>query len=146
MSTRRIANRFYNETAAIEQIQLLASFAERGKIPDDLYDFLIECTRDDFNIMFPYFNDDDDMWAYFTSSIEANGDFAHETLCEWFFENGIYGYMVKFATPVMDDGTYSWGFYRTQWVYGDTVDEAFERGFKWVASQREAEAKKSEVE
>lgn len=146
MSTRRIANRFYNETAAIEQIQFIASFADRGKIPDDLYEFLMDCTRDDFNMLFPDFDDEDDMWAYFTSSAENSGGIAQEMLCEWFFENGFYGYMVKFATPVMDDGTYSWGVYRTQWVYGDTVDEAFERGFKWVASQREAESKKSEVE
>ena len=144
MGTPRIAQRFYNETAAIEEIQFLSSFSERVRIPDDLYEFLTECDRDDFNGLFPDV-DDDDLWMSFAAATETNGGFAHEMLCEWFFEAGFYGFMVKFATPVTVGGIYSWGMYRTQWVYGDTVDEAMERGFKWVASQREAEAKNAEV-
>ena len=145
MGRRRIAQRFYNETAAIEEIQFLSSFSERGMLPDDLYEFLTECDRDDFNGLFPEFDDDDDMWASFRGASTAESGFAHEGLCEWFFEAGFYGFMVKFATPIVCSGAYSWGAYRTQWVYGDTVDEAMERGFKWVASQREAEAKNAEV-
>ena len=146
MGRRRIAQRFYNETAAIEEIQLLSSFSDRGRIPYELFDFLIDCDRDDFNTLFPEDDDDDDLWMSFRDAATTKCGFPHEMLCEWFYEAGFYGFMVKFATPIMDDGTYSWGMYRTQWVYGDTVDEAMERGFKWVASQREAEAKKAEVE
>ena len=141
MGRRRIAQRFYNETAAIEEIQLLSSFSDRGRIPYELFDFLINCDRDDFNTLFPEFDDDDDLWMSFRDAAATKCGFP-----EWFYEAGFYGFMVKFATPIMNCGTYSWGMYVTQWVYGDTVDEAMERGFKWVASQREAEAKKAEDE
>ncbi|WP_027358410.1 hypothetical protein [Desulforegula conservatrix] len=49
------------------------------------------------------------------------------------------GFVAEFATPVRifytsDSGEhaeYSWGRYRTQWIYGETIEELFEAGMKW---------------
>ncbi len=58
---------------------------------------------------------------------------------QWLIDSDKLGYLVKFATPVMDRSRFSWGCYRTRWVYGDTFEAALDAGFAWVESMRDRE-------
>lgn len=72
---------------------------------------------------------------------------AGEAFTEWALRENKLGFAVQIATPVMehheDGSTYSWGYYRTKWVYGDTFEAATNAGLAWVADERESEKKKS---
>lgn len=48
------------------------------------------------------------------------------------------GYLVQFATPIptsfSDDGdshTHSWGFYSTEWIYGETIEDCCNAALTW---------------
>lgn len=60
--------------------------------------------------------------------------------CDWATAAGALGFVVRFATPVLPsgDGSGSWCRYTSAWLYGDTLDEAVERGLAWAAARRAA--------
>lgn len=70
-----------------------------------------------------------------------------ESIHDWLVERGQLGFLVQFATPVMEvhpggSRGYSWGYCRIWWGYGDTIEQAVECGLSWVAGVRaEEEAK-----
>ena len=72
-----------------------------------------------------------------------------EPFIEWAEQEGKLGWLVQFATPVMrtpprsTSGSYHWGSYYTEWVYGDTFAQAVEAGFAWVARIRDDEKRKA---
>lgn len=58
--------------------------------------------------------------------------------------HGLQGYVVKFALPVYlrateDSTSYSWGHYRTKWVYADRFEDAWNIAVEW-AKEHKAEA------
>lgn len=56
----------------------------------------------------------------------------------WATQEGKRGFAVKFARPVMTfrsvggSASFSWGHYHTAWLYGDTLNEAVQRGLQWA--------------
>lgn len=75
--------------------------------------------------------------------IEALDDDDLSEFAEWVHLEGRLGFLVQFATPVMRHyagaKTYSWGYYRTHWFYGETLQQATERGLEWAAECRAKE-------
>lgn len=74
------------------------------------------------------------------------GDSASDELPIWLLESRKLGFLLRFETPVIEKPkngcrTFSWGMYTAQWAYGDTLDDACEKGLKWVASVRAEEEK-----
>lgn len=64
----------------------------------------------------------------------------------WAVREGKLGFAVLFARPVhtwntLDSASLSWGYYRTCWRYGDTFEQAIQRGFEWA--QREERNEKA---
>lgn len=45
---------------------------------------------------------------------------------EWAIDTRRLGFLVQFGKPVMRGSVFSWGMYRTMWVYAETLDEAIE--------------------
>lgn len=78
--------------------------------------------------------------------LEHEDDFedAYGRFIDWAKMSGKLGFALKFSTPVMTplgDGSYAftWSKTRSKWVYGDSFEEAIERGFEWVAQERKNE-------
>ena len=54
------------------------------------------------------------------------------------------------ATPVMtptgkNSRSYSWGYYSTTWIYAETIEDAVNKGLKWVKERRRAEDRKAKA-
>lgn len=78
----------------------------------------------------------------------------HEEVASWLLRNRKLGYVVQFATPVMEQhppakgfkyfsATYSWGYYQTARFYGETVGQAMRQGMRWARECRKAEKAKA---
>lgn len=57
------------------------------------------------------------------------------------FQHGLLGYIAMFATPIYThadetSASYSWGYYTTNWFYGDTIEECWERAVEWSKQHR----------
>jgi len=135
--------RLENATARVERMVLIAAaMSDAVSLPDDLDDFLDEDVDDiekTFGRVLP-------PW------LRECLDDAHErgdAFREWATDNDMLGFLVKMATPVMEQdangATFSWGYYRTQWVYADTLDTAIEAGLAWVEQQRADERKQAGI-
>lgn len=52
------------------------------------------------------------------------------------------GFLVKFETPIRewhDDSSFScsWGYYRSQWIYAEQLEDAIDAGVEWARQQAE---------
>lgn len=74
---------------------------------------------------------------------ESIQDEDFDDVAEWLYDKNILGFLVRFATPVMDHrqngASYSWGHKRIDWIYAETIDDALEKGLEWAASERNRE-------
>jgi hypothetical protein len=132
---KAISKRFYNETARIEQMILLAGILGDYSFPQVVEDFFSDEDYADIEQCLGK------VPKYVRQSIESH---EFDAVQEWLVRGNKYGYLIRIATPIMTptsetSASYSWGYYRTKWVYGDTLEEALEAGFSWVASMREQE-------
>lgn len=138
---KAILQKLYEETARMDRCILLAGAMAGGDaFPDDLNDFFNDENRESIEMCFGKIPDYVD--------IDARRYERSEAVYEWLLNAGKLGYLIQFATPVMTqiDGnlsSFSWGYYNTTWIYSDTLDEAIEKGLKWVESRRAAEKKKA---
>jgi len=134
---KSLARKFYNETARLENMVLLASvLGEIDSMPEVMEeDFLQEGIEDMVSCFGPM--PDEIKEAY---ELEDYSEFLG-----WLLDNDRFGFLLKFATPVMkpsasgNGASYSWGHYRMKWVYGDTLDAALDSGFAWVEECRNME-------
>lgn len=66
-----------------------------------------------------------------------------EAVKTWIMEHEKYGFLVQVATPVCRNTghgvSYSWGHYKTKWIYGETITEVVERTKVWIKAVRENE-------
>lgn len=67
-----------------------------------------------------------------------------EAFMTWAWSNSKLGFAINFSRPMKSrhgDGTmrFSWGIAHTTWLYGDTLDEALERGLAWAAEREAAD-------
>jgi hypothetical protein len=107
-------------------------------IPESFREMLEDQSRAELEEIFPGIPD----WA-----VESIDDNDLTEFLEWLHEEDRFGFLVQFATPVMEGSedfkTYSWGYYGTRWVYSESLEEAIELGLKWVAERRAKELRKS---
>lgn len=71
------------------------------------------------------------------------------------YRHACYGYLVQYATPVFtprrdsngewNGGSFSWGYYGTQWFYGETLEETVTKALVWAEACRAAEIAKAEA-
>lgn len=74
---------------------------------------------------------------------------------EQVYRHACYGYLVQYATPVFtphrgssgdwNGGSFSWGYYSTQWFYGETLEETVGKALGWAEARRAAEITKAEA-
>jgi hypothetical protein len=60
----------------------------------------------------------------------------YEEISEFLYNNGIFGFLVQFATPIPEDFTAyghsgSWGYYTMKWIYAETYEDACVAAMKW---------------
>ncbi|MDD2319148.1 MAG: hypothetical protein PHO83_03755 [Geobacteraceae bacterium] len=132
---KALSQKFYDETARIEELVLLAGVLGDYYLPPVVEDFLEE----GWPVIEGCFGD-------IPSHVKADVDELEETdaLLEWLLDNNKLGFLLRMATPIMrhaDHGAtyYSWGSYSTKWFYGETLEAALDKGFAWVAKRRELE-------
>lgn len=82
--------------------------------------------------------------AQAANSCEEDG--STDLMGDFFSAEGLRGFAVQFATPVMTRvtataRTFSWGYYTSTWVYSETYEEAWALGVEW-AEKLAAEAMK----
>ena len=134
MNNLVVAERFFNETARIEKIIYIAG-NDFDSPSDDLRDFIEDIDSEE--LIERIFGATTDRVL---NALRDDDEFSME-LTEWLFRVGKLGLLLKFATPVMTPlkgggGSFSWGYQQLQWVYGDTFEEALEKGFEWVEECR----------
>jgi hypothetical protein len=133
---RELAERFYEHSARIDQVILLAALADS---PDSevVEDFIELAEEADLVRLF----------GMSVADAEQVLEEGAELLYDWCSVSEKLGFLVKFATPVMKpmkSGGHmgSWNSFYTHWVYADTMDQALEAGFAWVAERRADEKDK----
>ena len=139
---KTIYDRLNDATLRMESMVLLAGMLGDG---DSLPDVLSELLEDDPDTLAKCFPDMPKALA----SCEESDDFK-ESFMDWAYRSNKYGFVIQFARPVMDwsaDGKsagFSWGYYNTAWLYGDTLEEAVERGLQWAREREAAEKAKGQ--
>lgn len=136
----KMAEVFDNEVARIEEIYFMASVLGCGcELPEPLMELM-----EDFEAK--------DLQRIFGSSIQIPEDLFdgdEEIVREWFYDEGLFGFFVGISTPIMmpwknkkgqwGGASFSWGDIQTGYFYGETFEDAIEKGFQWVKERREAE-------
>jgi len=130
-----VMEKLFEATARIEQVIWIAGALAAG---DDMAEELRE---------FFEYEDNETIERCFGPipdyvDLEAHG--FDEAISEWIQAIGEFGFLVKFATPVMKPSgrgcrLFSWGYYSTKWVYAKTLDEAVEQGLAFVSARRASE-------
>jgi hypothetical protein len=137
MNHTEINETLFEHTIRIENLIYLAGALTTDSLPPVLND-LIEEDPDRVSETFPEM----------PSSILEDEDSAVESVREWLVDNQLLGFMVQVATPVMtplsaDAWRYSWGYYRTQWIYAETLAEALSKATRWADECRELERERA---
>lgn len=136
---KQLFERLDEATARMDQVICIAGAIGGGC--DAIADALTELLEEDDDTLRKCFGE---MPEWLTE--ELGGGDAAGAFSEWALRENKLGFAVQIATPVMEHdkhgATYSWGYYRTAWVYGDTFEEAVNAGLAAVAEQRASEKKK----
>jgi len=137
-----IFNKLDEATVRMEQIILIAGMINDGEcLPDPLRNFLEEEGKKTLQRCFP-----DAPASLLEDADDGDYEVFREHFAEWMYESKKLGFLIQFARPVMrysdnaKSSTYSWGYYATHWVYGDTLEAAVTEGLEWAA-KREAKEK-----
>lgn len=138
ITTKELFERFDEATARLEQVICIAGAISAC---DAISDPLSELLDEDDDTLQKCFGELPDWLTDELGTRDAGGAFA-----EWALRENKLGFVVQIATPVMehhgDSSSFSWGYYRTAWVYGDTFDDAVNAGLAWVADERKKEKSK----
>ena len=140
---KALLTKLYDETVRIERTILIAGAIGSGDaFPEVLNDFFDD--NDDKTIRrclgaIPEYVD-----------LEARGYERTDAIFEWLRDSGKLGFLVQFATPVMtptgkNSRSYSWGYYNTTWIYAETIEDAVDKGLKWVTNRRRGEDRKAKA-
>ena len=76
---------------------------------------------------------------------DGRDDFT-EAFSQWACGANLHGFLIQFATPVktpIGKGVYnfSWGHYRTKWIYDESIKRAADRAVEWADQCRAKEEK-----
>ena len=122
-------------------VYLAASITE--SLPDDARELLEENSVEELTDIFGELPD---------YLIEALGDGEHYEISQWLLDTEKLGYVVQFATPIREPSgssgkfwSYSWGYYRTKWFYGETMEKAINLGVAWARNCEKKDKDKVEA-
>lgn len=136
---KELFERFDEATARLEQVISIAGAI--GGACGDVARPLTDLLEEDEDTLRKCFGD---LPEWLIEELDSRA--AGEAFAEWALRENKLGFVVQIATPVMehhgDSSSYSWGYYRTAWVYGDTFEDAVNAGLAVVAEQRTSEKKK----
>lgn len=137
---KAIMEKLYDATARIERVVFIAgALATADTCTDDLDEFL---DHEDNEVIEKCLGEIPD-WV----DIDGRGMDRAESVFEWLHDSGKLGFLVQFATPVMEphgnSRSFSWGYYNTQWIYADTIEDAVDKGLAWVETRRASEDAKA---
>jgi hypothetical protein len=139
----KIHEKLDDATIRMSQVILLAGMLNDGSdvadplrelLEDEDDKILIDCFPDMPAAILEY-RDDEDMFK--------------EEFASWAMRANKLGFLIQFGRPVMrysadgEHASYSWGHYAQRWVYGDTLEEAIEKGLEWAAKREAAEKAKA---
>ena len=140
MTPTEIHEALFENTIRFETVIYLAgALSQADSLPDDLRELLDE--EDDATVAHAFHG--------FPLSLRDEGDCYLEFAAEWLIDNQRLGLLVKVATPVMkfdkktESSMFSWGHYRTYWVYAETMDEVVSKAISWANERRAAEKVKA---
>lgn len=125
-------------TLRMDAVILLAGMLNDGMAISDPLLELLEDEEDD--VLRRCFQDIDERVI---AARDDGDDEWREAFMDWAYRTGKWGFVIQFARPVMEwspdlrGAGFSWGYYNTTWVYGDTLAQAVARGKK-LAKEREA--------
>ncbi len=137
-----ILEKLFVASARIERVIFIAgAIAAGGVHSDDLDEFFDEEDEVDIEAVFGPIPE----WI----DIDSGGYQRADDIFEWLRDTGKLGFLVNFATPVMEKSgensrSFSWGYYSTKWIYAESMEEAVDKGLAWVAARRIEEDKKFE--
>ena len=135
---RDIIEKLDEANARIERIIFIAGAMASGyALSDDLNEFLDDEDEVTIEICLGAIPDYVDL----DGRRSGRGD----GIFEWLTAAGKLGFLVKFATPVMEPSgkescSFSWGYYHIGWIYADTIEQAISGGLCWVEQQHRADA------
>lgn len=139
MNHQQISEALRGAAVRFERCVFLAgALADFESLPDDLSGFLEDCSTEDIQ----------EVINGFPTELLEDADVANELAAEWLIANGRLGFLVNVATPVMERITksarsYSWGYYRTKWLYGETMASVVQQALAWATTCRDAEDAKA---
>lgn len=136
----KILEKLFDASARIERVIFIAGALGAGDVmSDDLNEFFDDEDQEDIAKCLGDIPD----WV----DLDARGYERGEYVFEWLRDSKKLGFLVKFATPVMEpmgkSRSFSWGYYNTKWIYADTLEEAVDKGLSWVEQRRAAEDAKA---
>lgn len=135
-----VIEKLYHAKARIDKIiHIGASLADDENSPSDsLQDFIaddlvFDLSGEIFPVKTPY-----DLGE----TVEDGG------IVEWLIEKRFLGFLISIETPTIDPENVhfgrsgvsyrgSWGSYQKQWFYGDTFEQAVDRGVAWAKSYQQ---------
>lgn len=123
-------------TLRVESIIWIGGMQNAGSLASALSDLFDTMEWDEVSALFP------------KVPKEIDDDYSSERLCEWLSYTGHTGYLVRYGTPVMKHrpnlgSSYSWGYYNTKWIYGESVEQTLAEAVAWAEQRREAEKSES---
>ncbi len=137
---KEIMEKLYDAACRIDRIIFIGGSISSDALADDIDSFFDEEDDEDIVGCFGEIPD----WV----DIDGRGYERADSISEWLLYAQKLGFLVKFATPVMEptgenSRSFSWGYYNTKWLYAETLDEAIEHGLAWVQTRRDAEDEKA---
>lgn len=119
MKMREIINEFFDNAIRVEKVIHIGTMCMDDAWPD---------------IAAEAFEDEEGVWA--ALGVEEPDDVSTEAWSEAIRDACKLGFLVQFATPVpegfYEDGySFSWSWYSTQWIYGESFESARSEAMKW---------------
>lgn len=137
--SKKLFDKFYDSTARIGAcIPLAGAYGELDSFPESLHEFAENSIDELERCVGP-------LPGYIKDTFEnCDTKGANESFITWMYNQGMFGFLVSVETPNFKytsktHSTYSWGFYQARWFYGETFEQAAEKGLAWVKEKREAE-------
>jgi hypothetical protein len=137
---KKLYQRLSDAEARLDVVVCIAGMLGDGDALAEPLEDLLEEEPAVLRLCFP------DLPDWVEQALDSRRDVAG-TFAEWAVQEGRLGFAVKISTPVMrqsrpNSWSFSWGHYRTCWVYGETLEQAVQKGLEWVADRRKAEQAK----
>lgn len=131
-----LMQQMFDKTVRIENMTLLAGvLCDLESVGEGPEEFLSRMEPEDVKDCFP---------GMPSEYVEEFCDGQYEAGLEWLLNKRKMGFLIQFATPVMEPVTgggrsFSWGLYRTKCVYADTLEDAVAQALKWADDERKRE-------